>query len=74
MLLLTRKPKESIIVGDVNPVVVTVWSVNGNQVRIGITADQNVAIYRQEIYQKIKIKNDMKSEFHPAEDVVQIIE
>lgn len=48
MLILTRRPQESIRIGD--DVVVTVLGMQGNQVRIGIEAPKSVEVNRQEIY------------------------
>lgn len=52
MLILTRRVNEKLMVGD--NVTVSVLSINGNQVRIGITAPRQVPVHREEIYQKIK--------------------
>lgn len=52
MLILTRRPGELIRVGD--DITVTVMSVKGNQVRLGIDAPQDVAVHRLEIYERIK--------------------
>ncbi len=48
MLKLTRKTGESIIIGD--DIRVTVLNINGNQVRIGIDAPDDVIILREELY------------------------
>ena len=49
MLILTRRIGESLIVGD-NEIGITVLGVKGNQVRIGVKADEHVVIDREEIY------------------------
>lgn len=52
MLILTRRVNETLMVGD--EVTVTVLSVSGNQVRIGVNAPRHVPVHREEIYEKIK--------------------
>lgn len=52
MLILTRRIGESIIIGD--NVTVYIYGVKGNQVRLGITAPDDVSVHREEIYEKIK--------------------
>ena len=51
-MILTRKPDQKIRIAD--EVEVTVLGVKGNQVRIGVTAPDNVTVHREEIYQRIK--------------------
>lgn len=51
MLLLTRRPGEKVIIND--NVTVTVLSIKGNQVRIGIEAPRDVKVHREEIYERI---------------------
>ena len=54
MLILTRSPGETIKIG--NDVNVTVLGVKGNQIRIGVDAPKEVAVHREEIYQKIQVE------------------
>lgn len=52
MLILTRRVGESLMIGD--EVNVTVLGIKGNQVRIGVNAPKDVAVHREEIYQRIQ--------------------
>jgi carbon storage regulator len=52
MLILTRRVGETIMIGD--NVTVTVLGVKGNQVRVGVNAPKEVAVHREEIYERIK--------------------
>ena len=56
MLILTRRVGETLMIGD--SVSVTVLGVKGNQVRIGINAPKDVAVHREEIYQRIKREHE----------------
>jgi len=51
MLVLTRRTGESLVIG--NDTMITVLGVMGNQVRLGVNAPREVAVYREEIYQRI---------------------
>jgi carbon storage regulator len=54
MLVLTRKPGQSIMIGD--GIEVQVLSVAGEKVRLGITAPREVGIFRNEVYERIEIE------------------
>ena len=56
MLILTRRIGETLVVGD--EVTVTVLGVKGNQVRLGVNAPKEVAVHREEIYQRIQRGED----------------
>ena len=63
MLVLTRKTDQSITLGNPNsgepPLEITVIEVRGDQVRLGITAPQSVAVHRKEIY--LQVQRDDKA-------------
>lgn len=52
MLILTRGIGQSIVIGE--NVTLTILGVKGNQVRIGINAPREIAVHREEIYERIK--------------------
>jgi carbon storage regulator len=52
MLVLTRRIGEIIRIGP--HIVVTILGVNGSQVRIGVDAPRDVAVHREEIFERIK--------------------
>ena len=56
MLVLTRKLKESIMIGD--DIEVTVLAVEGEQIKLGINAPKHIEIHRKEIYLSIQEENN----------------
>jgi carbon storage regulator len=59
MLILTRKIGESLMIGE--EVTATVMDVKGNQVRIGINAPKDVAVHREEIYDRVQAEKAQKA-------------
>ncbi len=55
MLVLSRKKEESIVIGD--SVIITIIDIKNDNIRIGIDAPRDVAIYRKEIYDQIQKQN-----------------
>ena len=52
MLILTRRAGETVMIGS--DITITVLGVKGNQVRVGINAPKDVAVHREEIYERIQ--------------------
>lgn len=59
MLVLTRKPGESIRIGD--DIVVKIIEIGKNRIRIGIDAPPGVSVLRNEIYEQIQQENILSS-------------
>lgn len=60
MLILTRKPGESLYIGD--HVKITIVEIKGHQIRVGIDAPSDLRIYREEIYLQILEENKAAAE------------
>jgi carbon storage regulator len=68
MLILTRRVGETVMIG--NEVTVTVLGVKGNQVRIGVNAPKDVAVHREEIYERIK--REEEGESHSPRSTIKV--
>lgn len=55
MLVLTRKPEQSIVVGS--EIEITILEVRGEQVRVGIRAPRAIPVHRKEIFDQIREEN-----------------
>lgn len=60
MLVLSRKKNESIMIGDT--IEVKIVSIEGDTVRLGIEAPREVEVYRKEIYEAIKVENQLATQ------------
>ncbi len=60
MLILTRRPGESLYLGD--DIHITVLSVQAKQVKIGLTVPQDMVVYREEVYRRVMEENKMSME------------
>jgi carbon storage regulator len=58
VLILTRRVGETLKIGE--DVDVTVLGIKGNQVRIGIKAPKNLAVHREEIFERIQRDEERK--------------
>jgi carbon storage regulator len=52
MLILTRRPGESVRIGD--DITVTVLGIKGGQLRLGFTAPKHVSVHREEVFKRIR--------------------
>lgn len=66
MLILTRKPGESIYIGD--RIKITIVEIKGNQIRVGIDAPREERIYREEIWLQIREENQQAAEAAMSSD------
>jgi len=63
MLILTRRVGETVVIG--NDVTVTVLGVKGNQVRLGVNAPREIAVHREEIFERIKREQQGEEKSRP---------
>jgi carbon storage regulator len=63
MLILSRKENQSIMIGE--DVEITVVSIKGDHIKLGIQAPKNVKVYRKELYDEIQAANIQASKITP---------
>jgi carbon storage regulator len=69
VLVLTRRPGESLMIGD--DVVVTILEVRGDVVRVGIKAPRSIQVHREEVYRELQKAN--REAASPSESAVQAL-
>ena len=60
MLVLTRKPDQSVVIGS--DIEITVLEIRGEQVRLGIRAPRDISVHRKEVFDQIVIENETLGE------------
>jgi carbon storage regulator len=69
MLVLTRKSEQKIIIGKDKKIIITILKVQGDQVSIGIKADEDTPIYREELLVEIEEANTHGAVAQSAVDI-----
>lgn len=69
MLILTRKVGEKIMLGDDGEIQITVVALDGNKVRLGILAPNEIPVHREEIFNRIQAEqnHDDSNDTEPLE-------
>lgn len=62
MLILTRRTKEAIVIGDNKEIKITVLNIRGGQVQFGIDAPKSVSVHREEVYDRINATTEAEAE------------
>lgn len=65
MLVLTRKPKESVVIGD--EIEITVLEVHGNRVRLGFRCPPEISIHRTEVRDRLQADQTVR---HTARQLI----
>ena len=65
MLILTRRPGESLFLGE--DIKITVLSMQGKQIKLGITVPSDTTVYREEVYLRVREQNKLALETSDAD-------
>ncbi len=65
MLILTRRPGESLYLGDT--IKITVLSIQGKQIKIGLDVPDDMTVYREEVYLRVRDQNRQALETSDAD-------
>ena len=65
MLILTRRPGESLFLGE--DIKITVLSMQGKQIKLGITVPPDTTVYREEVYLRVREQNKQAFESSDAD-------
>jgi len=68
MLVLSRRPNESIVIND--KIVITVIEIRGDKVRLGIEAPRDVPVHRSEVYSAIQRAESEAADVQTPDDSV----
>ena len=71
MLVLSRKKGQSIMIG--NEIEISIVDVQGEQVRLGISAPREVSIHRKEVFEEIIAENRQAAAAHVSPDMIKQI-
>lgn len=65
MLILTRRPGEAVYLGD--DIKITVLNIQGKQIKLGLEVPQDMTVYREEVYLRVKEQNRQALELSEAD-------
>lgn len=70
MLVLSRKQNQSLVIGD--NIVITILSIDRDQIRLGIEAPKNIPIMRQELFEAVKEQEVVAASLASRTEIVAI--